>query len=247
MFAPTTRNILIIALLLTIFTATPVLSATTLSFSPSDVNTTEGESFTLIIGIDPQGIKNYTAKVELEYPIELLEAQSFVFGSDWLQLNQSGYDLIDNTNGRVIKTAGYSEGFLDSVTFGTISFLAKRTGEGIIRVGEDSIMLDVNNQNVFIGPLSEVSFTVREPISPPLPEEEIAPEEEIILSEEEIVPEEEVVPTEEEAPPLFDVLMEPAVEQVQKSSLIPILGFGAILLIIVWVYISYRKRKKKVV
>lgn len=249
--------------------ATPVLAATTLSLTPTSIETTKEENFPLKVILNPQGIKNYTAKVELEYPAELLEVKSFILANDWTGLSQPGYDLVDNTNGLLIKTAGYPGGFSELVTFGTALFTAKKTGKGVIKVGDNSLVLDTTNQNVLAGPRAQTSIVVRTPAPPPAPEEEVIPlpeeeivpppEEEVILppeegvvpSPEEVIPlpEEEVVPPEEEilppSPrPLFDVLIEPAAEQVRKRPIIPIfVGVGIIILIIA-AYILHRKRKK---
>ena len=200
--------------------ATPALAATTFLLIPSNIDLAKGEDFTLEVIVNSEDIKNYTVKVELEYPSDLLEIKSFTFGSSWMILSQPGYDLIDNENGFLIKTAGYPGGFSEPVTFGTVLFLAKKTGNGIIKVGEDSLVLDVTNKNV-LGLLTEVAVTIT------------------------ALPEEEIPPTR----PLFDILIEPVAKQFRKASLIFILvGSGIIIiLIIVVVYIIYRKKKKKIV
>ncbi len=173
--------------------AMPVFAATSFSLSPVNVNVTEGQNFSVVIAVDPQDVKNYTVKVELEYPADLVEAKSFTLGSDWMALSQSGYDLIDNTNGVLVKTAGYPGGLSSAATFGTVSFLAKKAGDGIIKIASDSIVLNEENQNVLIIPLAETFVAVA---SPPLPEEEEEVKEEVISPEEEV--KEEVISPEEE-------------------------------------------------
>lgn len=123
-------------------------AATTLSVTPVNINTIQGEKFTLEVRINPQGIKNYTAKIKLEYPEELLRVESFTFGNSWMSVNQPEYDLIDNANGVLIKTAGYPGGISSSAVFGTVLFSAKKTGEGVIEVGGDSFVLNAENQDV---------------------------------------------------------------------------------------------------
>src|SRR3989338_1634672 len=86
--------------------AAPALAATSVSFTPVNVSVRKGQTFTLTIGVNPQGAKNYTAKTEFHYPADLLEVKSFTFAPSWMPLAQSGYDLNDNTNGVFIKTAG---------------------------------------------------------------------------------------------------------------------------------------------
>ena len=130
--------------------AAPVLAATNVSFTPVNVSVRQGQNFTLTIGVNPQGVKNYTAKIELRYPADLLEVKSFTFANGWVALAQPGYDLTDNANGVLIKTAGYPGGVSSAVTFGTVSFLAKKSGNGTITLSGDSFVLDAVNQNVLV-------------------------------------------------------------------------------------------------
>jgi len=146
--------------------ATPVLAATTVSFSPVNISVSQGKTFNVTVAVNPQGVNNYTAKIQLNYPANLLEVKSFSFGNSWMPLTQSGYDLIDNTNGVLIKTAGYPGGLSSSVAFGTVSFLAKKAGSGIIKTDSGSLALDANNQNVLSGTPS-VSVAITAPVSVP--------------------------------------------------------------------------------
>ncbi len=158
------KNILKISLVMlaAIVLATPALATTTVSFSPANINTSQGKTFSVSIAVNPQGVNNYTAKIQLNYPAEILEVKSFSFGNGWMPLTQSGYDLIDNANGVLIKTAGYPGGLSSAATFGTISFYAKKTGSGVIKLGGDSLALDANSQNVISG-TPEIAFAVTAP------------------------------------------------------------------------------------
>jgi len=158
-----------------------VLAATTISLSPASVSVTQGENFNLVIAVNPQGIKNYTVKIELEYPAEFLEVKSFSFGSDWMAFPQAG-DLVDNTNGLLIKTAGYPGGLSSTATFGIISFSAKKAGSGVIKLSSNSLALDSENQNVLSSSLAQVavSITAPEPVAPgPIAPGPTYPDEEI--------------------------------------------------------------------
>jgi len=236
-------SIIILGLLGTIFLTTPALAATTISLSPSNIAITQGQSFNIIIGVNPQGIKNYTAKIQIQYPADLLEAKSFTFGGGWMALSQPEYDLVDNINGVFVKTAGFPGGVSEPVVFGTVSFLAKKTGEGIIKVEDTSLTLDATNKNILSGPLAQTSVTIAVPVLPP--EEEVIPPEEEVLP-----PEEEVLPPEEEVSvpprPLFDILTEPLAKQLQGKPLIPILVAIGILILIIAGYVLYKRRKKVV-
>ncbi len=130
--------------------ALPVFAAT-LSLSPANVSVKQGQTFNAIVTLDPQGAKDYTAKVELKYPANLLEVKSFTFGNSWMPLSQTGYDLIDNVNGVLIKTAGYANGLTSPATFGTVTFVAKANGTGAVTVGSNTQIFDANSANVFSG------------------------------------------------------------------------------------------------
>ncbi len=148
----------------------PALAATSVSFTPVTVSVRQGQAFTLTIGVNPQEVKNYTAKMELRYPADLLEVKSFIFANGWSPLTQSGYDLTDNANGTLIKTAGYPGGVSSATSFGTVSFLAKKSGNGTISLHSNSFALDANNQNVLSG-TPTVSFNVTAPVIVPVPTE----------------------------------------------------------------------------
>jgi len=132
------------------FMALPVFAAT-LSLSPANVSVKKGQIFNAVITLNPQGVKNYTAKVELKYPANLLEVTSFSFGSQWMPVSQPGYDTTDNVNGVLVKTAGYPGGAISSVVFGTVSFRAKNTGNGTVSVGSNTAVYDAGSINVLSG------------------------------------------------------------------------------------------------
>src|SRR3989338_8292277 len=158
----------------TIILTAPTLAATLASLSPANVSVTSGKSFNITIAVNPQGVSNYTEKIELTYPADILEVKSFNFGGSWMPLSQTGYDLIDNVGGKLIKTAGYPGGLSSSANFGTVSFYAKKTGSAIIKLGANSLALDANNQNVLNGS-PEVSVAVSAPVGAPSTEPAIAP------------------------------------------------------------------------
>ncbi len=177
------------------------VQATTVSLSPSDINLIEGENFNITIIVNPEN-PNYTVKAELKYPADLIHVKSFSFGSGWMPISQQNYDLIDNENGVLIKSAGYPGGFSSSKTFGIVSFHAKKTGSGLIEMGENSLILDIESQDVFSG-APKASFAVETPLVVPPKEtvEKPTPEPEIVSDldlepepiEETILPEEDVI------------------------------------------------------
>ncbi len=144
----------------------PVLAATSVSFTPASVSLRPGQSFTVAIAVNPQGVKNYTAKMELRYPADLMEVKSFTFANGWLALTQPGYDLTDNTNGVLIKTAGYPGGVSSPVNFGTVSLRAKKSGSGVVTLGTNSLALDAGNQNVLAGASARTAVTIKAAVAP---------------------------------------------------------------------------------
>jgi hypothetical protein len=226
-----------------IFLAMPAMAVTTVSLSPASVSVVSGKNFNLTIAVNPQGVNNYTGKIELNFPADLLQVNSFNFGNDWMAFPQAG-DLIDNTNGTLIKTAGYPGGISSSVTFGTVSFLAKKAGKGTIQVGNNSLALDSGNQNVLSSTLAQASVNITAPVSPPAPAPTPTP-----------TPEEAVTP-EEEAPVVVSPLTEqkPEVKPSFFAAVTNIISFGtgkvwiaiivAIVILAIIVYLVFYFTKK---
>jgi len=157
-----------------LFGAMPAMAATSFSFSPTTVNVVEGKTFTVSVAANPYGVANYTTKLALSFPADLLEVRSFTMGENWMPLIQPGYNLIDNVNGSLIKTGGYpNPGYSSIVNFGTITFYAKKAGTGTVRVGTGSVSYDATNKNVIGTSPSMVSLvisavpTVKTPVTTP--------------------------------------------------------------------------------
>lgn len=177
------------------------VSATTITFSSANISVVEGDVFDLDIGLNPQGSTSYTAKAEVRYPADLLEVKSFSLATGWMVVSQRGYDQIDNSNGLLVKTGGYPGGITNFTKFGTIRFLAKKTGSGIVKVTTNSLVLNAANQNVLVEPLVEASINISASATPtegllaPPPAGGIQTEEGTVVPEEGI--------------PLFDVSIMP--------------------------------------
>lgn len=144
-----------------------VFAITSILLSPAALSVQKGQSFSLKIAIDPQAVKNYTIKTELKYPADLLEVKSFSQDSGWLPLAQPGYDLIDNTNGVLVKTAGYPGGIASPVNFGSVLFYAKKNGQATIQTGAASLAFDANSQNVLGSVPAQSLITIVSPPPPP--------------------------------------------------------------------------------
>ena len=147
------KLILTITAVIGLLSAPTALAATNLILSPANISVKAGQTFTVVITVDPQGVKNSTIKTELDFPAGLLEVRSFAFGGggSWVALKQPGYDLTDNTNGKLIKTAGYPGGVTTPTIFGTVTFAAKKSGSGAIRTTINSLALNDQSQNVLSG------------------------------------------------------------------------------------------------
>lgn len=126
----------------------PVFAATNFQFSPTKVSVKEGETFTVQTTVIPSKGKNYTVKLELEFPPEMLSIKSWSYGDNWMPVRKSGYDLLNNDKGHFIRTAGYPEGFDSSTVFGTITLYARKSGEAILRINKESFIFDQNGKNI---------------------------------------------------------------------------------------------------
>lgn len=151
---------LLLGLLSTFLVSMPALAATDILFSTVSVNVMEGESFDIAVNLNPDSVKNYTAKIELDYPVDILGISSFELSPGWIPLSQPGFDLIDNETGSLIKAGGYVGGFSNPATFGIVTFTAKKTGSGAITATGDSLILDAESKNVISYSLPNVDVTV---------------------------------------------------------------------------------------
>jgi len=151
------------------FTTTAFASAT-VSFTPASVSVVQGQTFTVKVNINPQNIKYGAVKMVLNYPADLLMEKSFSFGGNpntrFSVPKSAESDLIDNTNGVLIKTAGYAGGVSSSATFGTVSFFAKKTGSGVIKVSDKTLILGAT-KNIFSG-YSAVPFKINARVITPV-------------------------------------------------------------------------------
>ncbi len=163
------NKILIFAVTTAFFTlATTASAMTTVSLSPVSVSVEEGQTFNLAVSVNSQVVKSYMVKSEIKFPSDILEIESFNFGNNWIPLTQTGYNLIDNTNGVLIKTAGYPGGLSSQADFGTIVFKAKKNGTGAVQVTGNSLALNADNLNVISGLPITASITITQVISPTL-------------------------------------------------------------------------------
>ncbi len=145
-----------------LFVLLPVMAnAATFSFSPSTGSFAPGETISVTVYANPGvGEEVTVAKFSAEFSANTLEVLSFTQASDWMPLVVPGSDLIDNTAGKLVKTAGFPARLKETKQFGTIIFKAKAEGAAIISIADDSMFLDITNTNKYV--TSEgADFTVK--------------------------------------------------------------------------------------
>lgn len=157
-----------VSLVLFLSVLVPQISlASSISLRSSSTKVEPTKTFTLSIYTDPKSVASYTAQINLKFPVDLVSVESFTYNSAWLPLTPSGYDLIDNTNGKLIKTAGYPNGFSTETLLGTVVFKAKKAGAVVISTERDSYILDVDSNNT-LNTYGSFSITASTPtVTPP--------------------------------------------------------------------------------
>jgi len=80
------KHILFAIIAITALTGNSVLAASTISLTPENINVYERQSFDVMIAVISPKTDDYTVRVELNYPADLLEISSFNFVNDWIPL-----------------------------------------------------------------------------------------------------------------------------------------------------------------
>ena len=130
-----------------------------------------GQTYAVRIVLDPHGATDYTARLEVSYPNNLLSVASFVQAPNWISISPPGDDSIDNGTGLLIKTAGYPGGMSAPEDFGTITFVSKGTGSGTVSLvasPNTSLVMDANAANVLdVSAPASLSFVITPAPVPP--------------------------------------------------------------------------------
>ena len=135
-----------------IFALPMFANAATFSFAPSTATLVPGQTVNVTVYANPgAGEKVFTTKLVADFDANIASVTNFTQANGWMTLTQAGYDAIDNTNGELIKTAGYAGGLTESKVFGTLTIKAKRAGTAKLAVSNDSLMLDIANSNKHAG------------------------------------------------------------------------------------------------
>jgi hypothetical protein len=149
------------------------VQATTFSFSPVRISVKQGQTFNVNISINPLGVKNYTVKTSLKFPVDLVSLRTWTYANAWMPVRKGSYDYFSNVSGVLVRTAGYPEGFDKITSFGSAQFIAKKSGTGVISFSSDSLALGADNTNLYAGGnqltmnISPVTQVIPEVIIPP--------------------------------------------------------------------------------
>ena len=154
------KKYIIVGTILLVGAMAIVANAGNVYLAPQSISVKAGQTFNVTVSIDPAGATVYTAVVNVKYPADLVEVKGFTQSGSWMTLNQTGYDLVDNTNGVLIKTAGYPKGLNGATTFGVVSFRAKKDGVGTISVTSSTKLLDSKNVDARTGSFASIALNV---------------------------------------------------------------------------------------
>jgi hypothetical protein len=132
-----------------VFGVTPV-SAANFSISNQYVSVKKGDTIKLVVMASSKEADSYTFKSSIDFPSDLLIASDWKWNNNWMPVEQEGYTLVNNTLGKIVKTAGYPSGLSGEEEFGVITFVAKRSGSGVISFDNDnSFILDEESGNIY--------------------------------------------------------------------------------------------------
>ena len=143
------KKIITFLILILFFFPVLVFGSASFLFLSKQLNYKEGQIFSVPVYVIPDnGEKIFTAKASVVFDPQFLEITSFSFKEGVLPLVQEGYDKIDNNNGVLVKTAGYSGGISSQNLLGTITFRSKKYGTTNVLIGNESLILNSSNSNV---------------------------------------------------------------------------------------------------
>ncbi|HAQ03089.1 hypothetical protein A2467_01115 [Candidatus Nomurabacteria bacterium RIFOXYC2_FULL_36_8] len=135
-------------------------ASTTVGFDSSAVQSNlNGDLKVNVYADSSNGEVAYTVRTAVRFSGEQIAVKSFEFAPGWIAINADGYDLIDNTNGMIMKTAGFPGGFTGQKLVGVITFTAKASSIGKIAISNQTFVLNENSDNVYVAG-SELSVTV---------------------------------------------------------------------------------------
>lgn len=165
----TQKYFLLSAIALLIVVLTPFYCATAagtaaINLSPLSGSYKTGQTFNVVVSVNPGSEKIDMVRVKLNFPADLLEIKSFSISPAFSY--QAGSNSFDNAIGTFSWGAGTPGGITAASNFGTITFVAKKSGQTQISLSNDSLVLSAGVDK-FNGQLSSSSFTLSSPPAAP--------------------------------------------------------------------------------
>lgn len=145
------KKILILTALPLFLLFTPKTVAATISLTPANISVHEGENFAVDVYVNPSGAKGYTVKMDASFTPQTLKISGWNFENTWIPINQPNYDLIDNKQGKLIKTAGYGNGFTNTILLGKANFTAEKAGQAVITINSNALIYNELGKNTYTG------------------------------------------------------------------------------------------------
>lgn len=156
------KNYLKITSVLGVFALLAPMSAlaASISLSPANVSVNTGDAFSVSVMADPASTKLYSVRANVSFDPSLVQVTNFSFANTWMSISQPGYDSIDNSNGVLVKAAGYPGGFTSATKLGTVTFKALKTGIATISSTSGSLLLDADSKNQISGTQGNISVSI---------------------------------------------------------------------------------------
>jgi len=142
----------ITVLLIGIFLLPLTALSATLYIEPEEGNYHLGDVFLAEIRINTEGKPINTVKADIAFSSDILEVKGFAKGGSVLSLFAEE-PVFSNRTGEISFAGGIPGGFLGDGLLGKIAFEAKKEGEGIVEIDENSRIL----LNDGMGTLAEIS------------------------------------------------------------------------------------------
>lgn len=139
----------------------PVLAAgPSFSFSPATASVKVGDTFTIDILVSATGIPLDTARAEVSFPTDKLEATGFAIGALFPQ--QASFNVIDNQNGLLYEGGAILGGATTSDgTFGRITFKAKAQGSATLTFTNSSRLIQSGVEKIDLAGLGTATITIQ--------------------------------------------------------------------------------------
>ena len=130
-------------------------------FDVNNKSVKAGETFTLKAKIKPAENTIYTARVVVDYPVDVLELKTASTSTGLIPLLMGREnDGIDNVSGVAIKTVALQGGFSGTPEIVSYTFYVKKAGSAVVKINSGSVAMDRNGANKFSGKIAEVTVSV---------------------------------------------------------------------------------------